>query len=54
MQDKLEIVMLMAMVAPHEDQYNIAISRIMAYLTGGPTAGNAALDEALLRLRPGS
>ena len=53
-QDKLEIVMLMAMVAPHEDQDNIAISRIMAYLTGGPTAGNAALDEAMPRLRPGS
>ena len=53
-QDKLEIVMLMAMVALQEDPDNIAISRIMAYLTGGPTAGNAALDEAMPRLRPGS
>jgi hypothetical protein len=53
-QDKLEMVMLTAMLATHEDDANDAGSAVMAFLTGRPAASNAVLDEAMLRLRQGS
>ena len=54
LQDKLEMVMLTAVLASHEDDANVAGSAVMAFLTGGPAAGNAVLDGAILRLRQGS
>ena len=53
-QEKLEMVMLTAMLATHEDDANDAGFAVMAFLTGGSAAGNAVLDEAMLRLRQGS
>ena len=53
-QEKLEMVILTAMLPPHEDDASDAGSAVRAFLTGGPAAGNAVLDGAILRLRQGS
>ena len=50
-QDKLEMVMLTAMLAPHEDDANDAGSAVRVFLTGGPAASNAVLDRAMPGLR---
>ena len=53
-QEMLEMVMLEAVPASHEGVANVAGSAVFACLTGGPAAGTAVLDGAMLRLRQGS